>query len=137
VRELDVNVFVDPLQAQTVIAALPRQLRGRAGPSAAAVALRDGQLRLAWGSVPLDIFFSVLDFHHRVRAEASAVRFGEGRLPIVDPLTLAVFKARYGRPKDRVDVEALMAACELDPAELGRWLERIGPAPDVGSPRGG
>ncbi len=72
--DIDVNLFVDTTNADTVLDALPEAVvvtaadRNRIG--------RDGQTRLWWDTTPVDVFFNTTAFHAeaagRVRFEAFA-----------------------------------------------------------------
>jgi len=54
------------------------------------------------------------------------VPFGEGTIPILSAEHLVVCKVIFNRPRDWVDVEAMVEAqSEVDPAEVLRWVARI------------
>src|ERR1043165_1976750 len=60
-RDLDINVFVDAKRADEVLAALPEG--GRVEKTDVEQAKRDGQTRLFWEGVPIDIFLNNLPLH--------------------------------------------------------------------------
>jgi hypothetical protein len=125
-RDLDVNVFVGPDRVKDVFAALP------AGVAISGLALeqaeRDGQVRLWWEETPIDLFFSVLPFHDQVAGGVLQVSFEGRSIPVLDCTALAVFKAMFDRPRDWVDIEAMVEARALDLGEASRWVsEMAGP----------
>jgi len=89
------------------------------------VSERDGQVRLLWDATPIDVFFSVLPFHDEVERNIRHVSFGDRTIPIVDCTALAVFKAMFARPRDWVDIEAMVEARSLDVDEAMRWVREI------------
>jgi hypothetical protein len=124
-RDVDVNVFIGPERARDVFATLP------AGVEFSGVQLeqaeRDGQVRLRWGITPIDLFLSVLPFHDHVAAHLREVPFEGRTIPILDCTALAVFKAMFDRPRDWVDIEAMVEARALDLDEARRWVvEMVG-----------
>jgi hypothetical protein len=124
-RDVDVNVFVHPNRARDVFAAMPE------GVEVSGVQLdeaeRDGQVRLEWGITPIDLFMSVLPFHDRVESHVRRVPFEGRTIPVLDCTGLAVFKAMFDRPKDWVDIEAMVEARSLDIEDASRWIyEMVG-----------
>ncbi len=125
-RDVDVNVFVSPERAREVFAAMPEgvELSGAQLEQAE----RDGQVRLRWGLTPVDLFLSVLPFHDRVEAHVRHVPFEGHTIPVLDCTALAVFKAMFARPRDWVDIEAMVEARSIDLEEALRWVvEMVGP----------
>ena len=119
-RDLDVNVFVGPERVKDVFAALPD------GVAISGLALeqaeRDGQVRLWWQETPIDLFFSVLEFHDQVASEVRQVSFEDRSIPVLDCTALVVFKAMFDRPRDWVDIEAMVEARAVDLGEASRWV---------------
>jgi hypothetical protein len=119
-RDVDVNVFVGPERAREVLAALPEGV-GFSGVDLEHLE-RDGQVRLRWGITPVDLFLSVLPFHDHVEAHIRAVPFEGRTIPVLDCTALAVFKAMFDRPRDWVDIEAMVEARSLDVDEAIQWI---------------
>jgi len=91
-----------------------------------AVVDRDGQVRARWGQTPVDLFFSYDPIHDAMRDAVRRVPFGEATIPILAPEHLLVAKAVFNRPKDWIDIEQMMiAADDLDAAEIRRWLVHL------------
>jgi hypothetical protein len=122
-RDLDINVFVGPQRARDVFAAMPE------GVELSGVQLeqaeRDGQTRLNWGITPIDLFLSVLSFHDRVQTHVREVPFEGRTIPVLDCTGLAVFKAMFARPRDWVDIEAMVEARTLDFDETIHWIREM------------
>jgi hypothetical protein len=125
--DVDLNVFIPP--------ALWPRVRSALGPlgvdvDADEAALeRDGQVRLWWGRNPVDLFFSYDPFHDEMERATRRVPFSGARIPILAPEHLAICKAVFDRPKDWLDIEAMIVATEpLDVTEVESWLRRmVGP----------
>jgi hypothetical protein len=120
-QDVDVNVFVSPSRTREVFAALPEQvaLSGRD----LEVAERDGQVRLWWDETPIDLFFNVLPFHEEAERSIRQVPFGDRTIPVLGCTALAVFKAMFDRPRDWVDIEAMVEARAIDVEEAAGWIE--------------
>jgi hypothetical protein len=122
-QDVDINVFVPPSRTREVFAALPDGVRVRGQDVEAAE--RDGQVRLMWDETAIDLFFSVLPFHDEVERNVRHVSFGDRTIPVLDCTGLAVFKAMFGRPRDWVDIEAMIEARSLDVDEATRWIHEM------------
>jgi hypothetical protein len=129
-QDIDVNVFVSPSRTREVLAALPDGVRVRGQDVEAAE--RDGQVRLLWDATPIDLFFSVLPLHDAVQRDIRHVAFGDRTIPVLDCTALAIFKAFFSRPRDWVDIEAMIEARSLDVDEaIRRIREMLGDNPRI------
>lgn len=117
--DIDINVFVAPEQSEDVFAALPGDIPITAKNREQT--LRDGQVRLRWGTVPVDLFFGYHLFHELARQRVRLVPFGETPMPFLDCTDLTVFKVVFGRPRDWVDIDTMVTAGTIDAAEALRW----------------
>jgi hypothetical protein len=90
---------------------------------------RDRQVRLRWGRNPVDLFFSYDPFHDEMAIARRRVPFSDTRIPILAPEHLAICKAIFDRPKDWLDLEAMLIVSEpLDVSAIESWLTRmVGP----------
>jgi len=124
--DIDVNVFV-PADRFTEVALPLAQLGvGIDDPKIAALVQRDGQVRVMWDATPIDLFFSYDPFHDAAGAALHDVPFGDSTIPILAADHLIVCKAIFNRPKDWVDVEAMVAGgVDVNVAEVLRWVARI------------
>lgn len=111
-NDIDVNVFLGVDECDRALEALPRQI---ARPKDAAKRIaRDGQIRLRWDDVPIDLFFSYDPVHADAAEHRQTVPFHGTRIPILGPVELAVFKAVFDRTRDWADIEAMIAAKKLN-----------------------
>jgi nucleotidyltransferase AbiEii toxin of type IV toxin-antitoxin system len=124
--DIDLNVFV-PAERFSEVAVPLVQLGAAANdPSIEALVRHDGQVRVMWDATPIDLFFSYDAFHDAAGAARHSVPFGDRTIPILAADHLIVCKAVFNRPKDWVDVEAMLVAqADIDAAEVLRWVARI------------
>lgn len=122
-RDIDLNVFVDGGLAGSVLGPLA-ELGVDVG-DAATIAARDGQVRVLWDLTPIDLFFAYDEFHTAAEAGAIEVPFATTRIRVLSATHLVVCKVVFDRPRDWVDIEAMVAAgAPIDPAEVLRWVGR-------------
>jgi len=110
--DIDVNIFLPTDDLPRVEAALPDEIditRSQRREIAA-----DGQTRLWWGDVPVDVFFNTTEFHERAASRARVEAFAGRDVPFLDCSDLAVFKSFFDRPKDWVDLAEMRDAGSLD-----------------------
>src|SRR5439155_16039781 len=108
--------------------ATPLGRLGAAAESASVAALvrRDGQARVMWDTTPIDLFFSYDAFHVAAAAASTSVPFGDGTIPILAVEHVVVCKAVFNRPRDWVDIDAVVEGDgEIDAAEVLRWVGRV------------
>jgi len=110
--DIDVNVFVGADQVDRVLAALPDGVAWSDHERATLV--RDGQARLWWERVPVDVFLNTTEFHVAASRRTRLERYGGEDVPFLGCSDLAVFKAFFDRSKDWVDLEEMVAAGTLD-----------------------
>ncbi|MBS1845425.1 MAG: hypothetical protein JST53_13495 [Actinobacteria bacterium] len=127
--DVDVNVFVR-------VGGWP-QVRDALAPLGVDVRVdeealrRDGQVRLWWDRSPVDLFFSYDPFHDDMEGATRRVPFADDRLPILGPEHLMVCKAIFDRPKDWLDIEAMLVVTDpLDVGKVESWLKRMVGADD-------
>ncbi len=111
-RDLDVNIFCDAADAKKVLEALP----GGVQVSAKDIekVKRDGQSRLFWDGVPIDVFLNNLPLHEEVSTAVVWVPIEGREAPVLDCASLVVFKAFFDRTKDWADIEAVAVATPED-----------------------
>jgi hypothetical protein len=127
-NDIDLNVFVHPADSGRALRALPATVQ-QPKDTAASIA-RDGQIRLWWGDIPIDLFFSYLPIHEAAARHRRTVAFAGGRIPILGPIELAVFKVMFDRTRDWADIEAMIAAGTLDVVALRSALGPLLPRND-------
>jgi hypothetical protein len=124
--DIDLNLFVPADRYREVAVPLLRLGVDAEAPDAAAAARRDGQTRVMWDQTPIDLFFAYDAFHDAAAAARRTVPFAEGTIPILAPEHLVVCKVVFDRPRDWVDIDAMLDAdVALDGADVMRWVGRI------------
>ena len=124
--DIDVNVFIPAARFSEVAAPLVRLGAAADDPSVEALVQRDGQVRVMWEATPIDLFFSYDAFHDAAARARRSVPFGDATIPILGPDHLIVCKVVFDRPKDWVDIGAMLdAGATVDTAEVLRWVGRI------------
>ena len=109
---IDVNIFLPADDLDRVEAALPSgvEVTDRARLEIAS----DGQTRLWWDQVPVDVFFNTTEFHESAARRARVEEFAGRHVAFLACSDLAVFKAFFDRPKDWVDLAEMLDAGSLD-----------------------
>jgi hypothetical protein len=124
--DIDLNVFVPPSEFEVVASPLRALGVGVDEPSLRELIDRDGQARVMWESTPIDLFFLYDAFHAAAGRARHRVPFANITIPILSAEHLVVCKVTFNRPKDWVDIEAVLAAgTEVSAAEVLRWVGRI------------
>lgn len=120
--DIDVNVFVSMEQAEAVLAALPDGVEST--PRLLSSLRREGQVRLWWEKTPVDVFLNSTDYHLEVAERIRWEEFMGQAIPFLSCHDLAVFKAFFNRTKDWADLEEMLAAGTLRPADVSAVLIR-------------
>jgi hypothetical protein len=117
-RDIDVNAFVPAADAARVLAALPP---GVVVPAATAkVVAAEGQVRLWWDDTPLDLFLDYAPLHAQAARGRRMVPFVGREISVLGPVELVLFKALFDRPKDWVDITAVVQAGAVQDREAVR-----------------
>lgn len=124
--DIDLNLFVPAERFPDVAAPLLALGVDADDPVAVAAVARDGQTRVMWDLTPIDLFFAYDAFHDAAAAACRTVPFADSSIPILSAEHLIVCKTVFNRPKDWVDIDAVVAAgVAVDTAEVLRWVGRI------------
>ncbi len=121
--DIDLNIAVPVALAEEVLAVLPPGIEAKA--AAVDTIRREGQDRLRWGDTPVDLFFPQHDFHRTVAERTSELPFAATTIPVISATDLVVFKAMFDRPRDWLDIEAVLRAGSADVDDAVRWIGRI------------
>jgi len=119
-RDLDVNIFVDASQAESVLAVLPNGVKVR--KKDVAQVERDGQARLYWDDTPIDVFLNNVPLHDAVAGSLVWVPLEGREVPVLDCASLAIFKGFLDRTKDWADLEAIAQATPEDIEAAARTI---------------
>ncbi|HEU4598788.1 MAG TPA: hypothetical protein VFS26_03500 [Solirubrobacterales bacterium] len=111
-RDLDVNIFVDAERAAEVLAALPEGVRVEEADVEKVI--RDGQTRLFWEGVPIDVFLNNLPLHEEVANGVLWVPLEGREIPVLDCASLVIFKSFFARTRDWGDIEDVALATPED-----------------------
>jgi hypothetical protein len=124
--DIDLNVFVPATRFAEIAGPLLALGVSVPSPDTERIVRRDGQVRVFWDATPIDLFFDYDEFHDAAARGRRTVPFADGTIPILAPEHLVVCKTIFDRPKDWVDIEALLALeTAIDTAEVLRWVGRI------------
>jgi hypothetical protein len=124
--DIDVNVFVPVERFGEVFSPLRTLGVEVDDPSVLEILQRDGQVRVFWGGTPVDLFFSYDAFHEAAGRARRVVPFDDVTIPILAAEHLMVCKVVFDRPRDWVDIEAMLELdVEIDAAEVLRWVDRV------------
>lgn len=123
-RDIDVNAFVPAAAAGPVLAALPAGVLVPA--ETAEVIATDGQVRLWWDDTPVDLFLDYAPLHSQAARGVRTVPFAGRQISVLGPVELVLFKALFDRPKDWVDIAAVVeAGAVADPDVVLRVLVEL------------
>ncbi len=124
--DIDLNIFVAPAETTRVLDALPDEIAATDGE--VTQLMTDGQCRLMFDGIPVDIFLDTTRFHDDLRLHIKEHRLIDRELPFLGCNDLAVFKAFFNRRKDWADMEEMLRARRLDvPYVTGVLTEYLGP----------
>jgi hypothetical protein len=126
-HDIDLNVYLGVDDADRALASLHALGIPDASASQRADILRDGQTRLRWDRIPIDLFFSNLDFHRSCAERRRRFDLLGREIAVLSPEDLIVCKVAFGRAKDAIDVRTMVhtLAAELDEAYVRRWVSEI------------
>jgi hypothetical protein len=111
-RDLDVNIFCDSGDAAAVLGALPDGVL--VTPKDVEAVERNGQTRLFWDGVPIDVFLNNIPLHEAVAGAVVWVPLEGRQVPVLDCASLVIFKSMFDRTKDWADIEAVALATPED-----------------------
>ena len=124
--DIDLNVFVSANESSRVLAALPAEVAATTGQRLRLE--RDGQVRLWWAGVPVDVFLATNDYHGAVGQRIVFRPFAGAEIPFLACRDLAVFKAFFDRSKDWVDIEQMVSANSINVSDVTEELAKhLGP----------
>ncbi len=127
--DIDLNIFVPPSDTQRVLDALPKEIE--ATDKEVTALMEDGQGRLIFDDIPLDVFLDTTRFHDDLRLHVKEHELADRKLPFLGCNDLAVFKAFFNRRKDWADIEEMLRADRLDvPYVIGILSTYLGPNDD-------
>lgn len=121
--DIDVNISAPTAAAAAVLDALPPGVTWDA--SHVDRVRRDGQVRLWWGRTPVDLFFPQHLLHEVIGGRTVRMALRDTTIPVLSATDLTIFKSLFNRPKDWVDISAMLAHGGPNIAEAVAWLTEI------------
>lgn len=126
--DIDMNVFLPVDRVDELVRALPEAMF--VSDDEHLTLQRDGQCRLWYGSLPVDVFLSTTPFHGWANGRVRHEQFNGESIPFLSCSDLAIFKAFFDRPKDWEDLEEMLLVGTLDLAAVAKTLFEFLPSDD-------
>lgn len=89
------------------------------------VPAQQSEVKLDWEGTPVHFFFSCDPLHEEMERSIREVPFDDGTIPLVSPEHLIIRKTLLDRPKDRQDIEAILAVTPVDQEKINIWIRRL------------
>ena len=126
-RDIDVNVYLRVEDAGRALDSLQELGIPEANDDQRAKIRRDGQTRLYWDEVPLDLFFWNLEFHASCCERRRQYALLDHTIDILSPEDLIVCKVAFARDKDTRDISQMLDSMgeRLDVPYVLHWVEAI------------
>ena len=130
--EMDIDVFLPTPDAAGVVQVL--ESRGATVPDPAEITnhLPVAGLRCSWEGFPVDLFFAFdAEYFAVVESRVRLFPFADStgkmhELPFISAEDLAVFKIRFNRDKDWIDLQTMSDAGPLDVDYVTHWVLYLG-----------
>lgn len=106
--DIDVNIFLPP-ERQADVAALLQRVYPLDAEKVAEDVTATGQTRSLWDATYIDLFFADTPFHDAMARRTQLKPFLGAEIRVLSPEDLVVCKMLFDRPKDWLDVEAMVA----------------------------
>ena len=126
-RDIDINVYLRVADAGRALDSLQELGVPEANDAQRAKIQRDGQTRLYWDDVPLDLFFWNLEFHASCCRRRRQYTLLDHTIDVLSPEDLIVCKVAFGRDKDMRDICQMLDSIRerLDVQYVLHWVETI------------
>jgi len=126
-RDIDINIYLRVDDAERALDSLQELGVPEANDDQRAKIQRDGQARLYWDEVPLDLFFWNLEFHASCCKRRRQYGLLDHTIDVLSPEDLIVCKVAFGRDKDTRDVFQILDSMRerLDVPYVLHWVEAI------------
>lgn len=130
--DVDVNLFVSVARADEVLSILRELGVSVDDPGLRERLASDEQIRLGWLGTWIDLFFAYSPLHDACNERARAVNVLGQPIRVLSAEDLAIFKVLFDRPKDWIDLEAIVLtrAERFEREYVERWVVAIVGADD-------
>ncbi len=130
--DIDVNLFVSVARADEVLAILRELGADVDEPGLRERLARDEQIRLRWTGTWIDLFFAYSPLHDACNERARSVSVLGQPIRVLSAEDLAVFKVLFDRPKDWIDLEAIVLTRgeRFEAGYVERWVSDVVGADD-------
>jgi hypothetical protein len=130
--DVDLNLFVSVARADEVWSILRALGVAVDEPGLRERLARDEQIRLRWTGTWIDLFFAYSPLHEACNERARTVSVLGQPIRVLSPEDLAVFKVLFDRPKDWVDLEAIVLTRgeRFEAGYVERWVSAVVGADD-------
>ncbi len=125
--EIDLDIFLPPSREDFVVSSLIEIGVEKPAPPTS-IRIPTQGIQCPWGDTHIDLFFAYDDeFFNSVRERVETHPFRDSRrifhdLPFLSAEDLTIFKISFNRPKDWVDIEAMLRQAPLDYDYVEKWL---------------
>jgi len=106
--DIDLNIFLDPDQAEEALLALPTDVTWTKKDLNEII--EQGQVRLTWDTTPVDLFLNTMKLHEQMARRVRWEDFVGESVPFLTCQDIAVLKVFFNRTKDWADIEAMVEA---------------------------
>lgn len=132
ITDIDINIFLPQDQRARVLDSIATVVPFPNRADADRHVEHTAQVRLRWGRIPVDLFFSNSDFHDAMAERARVVDYVGTLIPVLSAEDLIICKAAFNRPQDWIDIEHMfqIQRSALDSTYLRRWLSEFSASPD-------
>lgn len=107
--DIDINIFLPPERNGDVVEVF-QSLYPLDAAQVAATVEATGQTRSTWDSTFVDLFFADTEFHTAMSQHVRRQPFLDSEINVLSAEDLLVCKLLFDRPKDWLDIEAVVAA---------------------------
>lgn len=125
---IDFNILLPETDHGATLDALERIGVAVRRPHHASLIQRDGQVRLPWDGILVDLFFMTFDFLETAGGRTRLVPFGADHIPVLSAEDLIICKVAFNREKDWFDLRNIIRiqGNRLDTGYITYWLTMFG-----------
>jgi hypothetical protein len=129
--DIDINIFLSKNQRVRVLDSIGTTFPLTNRADAERQIEHTAQVRLRWGAIPVDLFFSNTPFHEAMATRTHEVDYVGTPIPVLSAEDLVICKYLFNRGKDWTDIETIVQVqAHLDEPYLMQWLTEFSEADD-------